>query len=258
MIPKDPIKAKEYKIKMSKILKEKHRLNEIQIWNKGKSWSDEIKKKMSKSKKNKKRLLPFTKEHKLKIGLGNIGKKYTEETKKKMSISQTGSKKSNEMKEKMKIIGLNQSLEKRKKISEKMTNRIVSEKTKKKMSDNAIKRIQNNKVKFKDTKPELEVERILKDNDINYIKQFRLGNRLFDFHLSDYNTLIEVDGNYWHSKNIKDEDIIYKVQKNIRKIDKLKDSIASDNEYNLIRVWEDELNQFDEYCKIMFCYRKVA
>jgi len=122
----------------------------------------------------------------------------------------------------------------------------VTDDVKKILSDSTIRQHQNNKGNYKDTKPEIKSEKILEENNINYKKQFRLGNRLFDFYLPDYNILIEVDGIFYHGKNIKDEDLKYDIQKKSRKIDKLKDKIALDNGYKLFRVWEDELYKLEE------------
>ena len=71
-------------------------------WNKGKHWSEEVKKKMSKSRKGKRtgKDNPFygkthTEENKRKIIKANKGKKHSEETKKKMSLAQRGEKSHN-------------------------------------------------------------------------------------------------------------------------------------------------------------------
>jgi very-short-patch-repair endonuclease len=220
--------------------------------------TDEMKKNMSNSHKG----YVFSEEHKRKIGLkslgrigGNTGNHHSEEHKNKMSKLMIGNnyalnyKHTNEAKEKIRITstGRKHSPESIEKIKLIQQNR--SEQTKKKMSDNAIKRIQNNKTKFKDTKPELDVEQILKDNDINYVKQFRLSNRLFDFYLTDYNLLIEVDGIFYHGKGIEDKDLKYEVQKRARKSDNIKNDLAIEKGFNLIRIWQDEIDEFKKYIK---------
>tara|TARA_R100001244_G_scaffold25113_2_gene25381 strand:+ start:49279 stop:50553 length:1275 start_codon:yes stop_codon:yes gene_type:complete len=50
-----------------------------------------------------------------------------------------------------------------------------------------------------DTKPELAVENVLKLLDISYQKQCEIGFYSFDFHLINFNILLEVQGEYWHS-----------------------------------------------------------
>ena len=51
---------------------------------------------------------------------------------------------------------------------------------------------------------ELFANDFLKKNDIKYIYQFEAKDihRYYDFYLPDRNTLIEVDGDYWHCNPI--------------------------------------------------------
>lgn len=209
----------------------------IGLFNKGKKLSKETKKKISEKLKGR----IFTIETRKKLsdarkGINNrINYKHSEKTKEKIRIGNKGKKLSDEHRKKMSLLMKGRvSGNKGKK---------ASEESRKKMSESNIRYKQNNKGKFKDTKPELAVEQILKNSNIEYTKQFRLSNRLYDFYLPKYNLLIEVDGIYWHGKNIKDEDLKYDVQKQKRKIDKLKNKLAVDNNYNLLRVWEDEIEE---------------
>lgn len=85
------------------------------------------------------------------------------------------------------------------------------------------------KQKTKDSSIELIFESILIDLGIKYEKQYRVGFYLFDFFLIKHNTLVECQGDYWHS---------------------LKDTIKSDRakstyvsryfSYNIKYVWEHE------------------
>lgn len=56
------------------------------------------------------------------------------------------------------------------------------------------------KNKICDTKPELAVEKVLKNLEISYQKQCPIGPYTFDFYLKEYNILIEVQGEFWHSQ----------------------------------------------------------
>ena len=56
--------------------------------------------------------------------------------------------------------------------------------------------------------------------------------------------LIEVDGTYWHGKNLKDYEL-NEQQKQTRKNDMIKNELASNRNYKLIRIWSDELSEFD-------------
>jgi len=80
--------------------------------------------------------------------------------------------------------------------------------TKKKMSLSAIKRINTQTFVKIDTKPELEFKSILDRLQIKYEHPYmvNLGKRYasIDFYLPEHDMLIEVDGDYWHPKELKD------------------------------------------------------
>ena len=133
----------------------------------------------------------------------------------------------------------------------------------KKMSENYYSRYLKGNINYRNTKPELEAELILQKYNLDYKKQKALkynnSYRLYDFLLTDYNILLEIDGTYWHSKGIKDEDIKNRTLKGNRINDHIKDKLAQDNGYTLIRIWEDELDQLDQYCsKELFLMNKVS
>lgn len=77
---------------------------------------------------------------------------------------------------------------------------------------------------------ELEVRHALKLRGIQFKFQYPLGGKVYDFYLPRIKTLIEVDGDYWHSlpENIKN--------------DKIKDSIAENWGFTLIRITETAIN----------------
>ena len=75
---------------------------------------------------------------------------------------------------------------------------------------------------------------------VKYETQKIVHGKIFDFYIPEKNTLIEVDGSYWHSYGLKVEDMS-NVQLKIYKNDQKKDVLAKGLGYNLIRVWEHEL-----------------
>lgn len=108
-------------------------------------------------------------------------------------------------------------------------------------SDKHIEMCKSNQIKAtkasvgkKESKPEVAFELELKENNINYIKQFFVGTYPFDFYLPDENLLIEIDGTFYHPLN--EEDCVYPMQKHnyIRDIKKTK--VALDNGYKLKRI----------------------
>lgn len=85
---------------------------------------------------------------------------------------------------------------------------------------------------------------LLLELKIDFETQKIVQNKIFDFFIPSNNTLIEVDGTYWHGYNIPLTEMSH-VQKKIYYNDRRKDTIAKGLGYNLIRVWEHELE--DEY-----------
>ena len=96
------------------------------------------------------------------------------------------------------------------------------------------------------TSPEVKVAAYLKDNNIEYKYNYELHGKLYDFYIPKTNTLIEVDGIYWHGKNKKIEELNSTQIKN-KKNDEIKIRLAIENGYNLVRIWEDEVKNVSKY-----------
>ena len=79
---------------------------------------------------------------------------------------------------------------------------------------------------------ELKFKNILDTLKINYNQQFAKGKYCFDFYVKNYNLIIEIDGNYWHS---------YPYYKNS---DLIKNDFVVQKGYYLMRIWESEV--YDE------------
>lgn len=112
-----------------------------------------------------------------------------------------------------------------------------------------LKLIQKNKHKVKGTKPEKEFETLLKYHNINYIFQYSLQwingwKKWYDFYLPDFNTLVEIDGTYWHGKDL-DEMKLNSQQLQTRNNDLLKNELAINQGFRLIRIWSNEIQNFD-------------
>lgn len=93
----------------------------------------------------------------------------------------------------------------------------------------------------KNTKPELNIKQYFDTEKFNYIQQYAISGSHYDFYLPDCNILIEVDGCYWHGKNLNDNELNLQ-QKNTRKNDYKKTYLAKQHDITLMRVWEDEIN----------------
>lgn len=99
---------------------------------------------------------------------------------------------------------------------------------------------------YKKTKPEIEFENFLIKNNIQYKYGFYLCGKIYDFLLIKKNLIVEIDGVYWHGKGLS-ESKLNNVQKRNIKNDLLKNSIAKENGYKLIRIWEDEIKNVSEH-----------
>ena len=109
-------------------------------------------------------------------------------------------------------------------------------------SERTIELIKSGKfIKSSRTKPELSMMEILSDIGIDYISQYLIqyGNNidvkrfrhLYDFCIPSLNILIEVDGDYWHSR----EDVKLR--------DRICEEVASNKLFDLYRFTETEINQ---------------
>jgi len=103
-----------------------------------------------------------------------------------------------------------------------------AEKTKEKMR---IKRIEIMKrgINQKDTKPEKVMENILIDNNIIFQKQWSYKYGIADFYLPELNIVLEIDGEYWHSRP------------EVKKRDVRQTKYLEDCGYKVLRILDKEL-----------------
>ena len=104
-------------------------------------------------------------------------------------------------------------------------------------------------IKHSNTQPELKFRDLLDFNDIEYIPQYpvpwkRGWKKWFDFYIPKYNLLIEIDGIYWHGKGKVDSELNSQ-QKQSRQNDIQKTKLAQTSGYNLLRIWEDDIDKFN-------------
>lgn len=113
----------------------------------------------------------------------------------------------------------------------------------------SLKKIQSAPIRQKRTLPELKFLNMLEKYEIKYFFQksveWKLGwKKWFDFYIPKHNILIEIDGVYWHGKNLK-YDELNNQQKRTRDNDIIKDNLAIESGYSLIRIWSDEIDNFN-------------
>lgn len=169
---------------------------------------------------------------------------------------------------KQKIEGIKEKLrnnkERGRKISEKLKGVPKTEESKLKLSKTQKERYQNNptlkidasnrriewlklKQKKKKTKLEKTFETLLRLLKIKKEYQYEFNGRLFDYYLTEYNVLVEVDGDFYHCNPLKFKEPIYEVQKLTIKNDEYKNNICKNHNITLLRYWEKDINERPEW-----------
>ncbi len=96
----------------------------------------------------------------------------------------------------------------------------------------------------KNTSIEVKIHNILNNNDIEYVKQFEIKYKktykVFDIYIPKLNLLIEADGDYWHANPIVFKKLS-KVQESNIKNDKIKNQLAKQHNFILLRFWGSEI-----------------
>ena len=113
--------------------------------------------------------------------------------------------------------------------------KIKSPTDKQKYLERQVKKMDNNP-----TGCEALMIEILTSIKVKYETQKIVHGKIFDFYIPAKNILIEVDGNYWHGYGLRVEEM-NEIQLRAYKNDQLKDVYAKGLGYELIRVWEHEL-----------------
>lgn len=96
---------------------------------------------------------------------------------------------------------------------------------------------------------EKKISNLLIDNGIKFETQYNVyydskKYKVYDFYLVDYNLLIEADGVYWHAKpELYSGKTLTETQIINVKNDKIKDKLALDKGYNLVRFWGDDISK---------------
>jgi very-short-patch-repair endonuclease len=104
-----------------------------------------------------------------------------------------------------------------------------------------------------ETNLEKEFQTILNGLGISYIFQYTVNGYNYDFYIPNKNILIEVDGDWWHCNSVLNIQPVYESQKHTVAHDLIKNKIALDNGYQLLRFWEHDIktNRFDVVKNLM-------
>ena len=82
---------------------------------------------------------------------------------------------------------------------------------------------------------------------VEYIYQFEAKSikRFYDFYIPSCNVLLEIDGDFYHSKGLVYEEMS-PMQKKNKRVDELKNHWAAVNCIKLVRIWESDINDNPE------------
>lgn len=105
---------------------------------------------------------------------------------------------------------------------------------------------ERNYIKKKKSKPnklEQRIYDIISSLNLKYEREYQIPNtmKFYDIYLPDYNTLIEIDGSYWHKKDL--SECKTRIQKHNFFNDISKDKLAFKFGYKLIRILENQNNE---------------
>jgi very-short-patch-repair endonuclease len=138
------------------------------------------------------------------------------------------------------LIGL-KSTSRREKISKALKGKPKSEEHKKVMLE-TLARNRKEILKGNPSKLEYSFASILESLNVEFTHQYHVDGFEYDFYVPSINTLIEIDGDYWHANPIKyTEDTLNNTQKKNLGLDKLKNQLAESKGYKLIRFWENDI-----------------
>ena len=85
-----------------------------------------------------------------------------------------------------------------------------------------------------------EIENLFYNLQIKYISEYEIEGKFFDYFLPNKNILIEIDGEYWHAKNI-DYDNMSEIQKRVIVNDRFKNNLAKKYNFLLKRFWVQDV-----------------
>jgi G:T-mismatch repair DNA endonuclease (very short patch repair protein) len=139
--------------------------------------------------------------------------------------------------------------------SEKTIEYFSKEENREKTRQSTIDQLRSGKMPSSKTKPHLKIIDVLNKNNIKHETEKQIGRFVFDEFLPEQNTLIEVNGDYWHCNPKKfTNGPINEIQKRRMERDKFKCEYARSSGFNLVILWESDIkNKTDEYILNLIC-----
>lgn len=90
-----------------------------------------------------------------------------------------------------------------------------------------------------DTSLEIILYNMLQSEGLKFSKKYEVEGKIYDAFLPEKNTLIEIDGDFWHRKSL--DDCKYEFQRESFHNDRKKEEIAKRNNMRLIRIKEHHI-----------------
>lgn len=130
-----------------------------------------------------------------------------------------------------------------------------TEEWKQQSRERAVQMLENGTFGNTDTEPQIVINNILNDLNIQFENEKGFKNCAVDNYLTDYNLIIEVMGTFWHCDNRIYSKINYANQVNRIKMDKSKHTYIK-NCYNIeiLYLWEYDIKSNIELCKQIILY----
>jgi very-short-patch-repair endonuclease len=112
-----------------------------------------------------------------------------------------------------------------------------SKNTKQKIRMSVIRNETLKNKRYSFTRPEIALYSAMESKGIDFIKQYVLNNKFaVDAYIPKSNTLIQVDGNYWHNLD------------RVKKKDKSFNAYAKKCGYRVVRLWEKDIYENVDKC----------
>jgi len=113
-------------------------------------------------------------------------------------------------------------------------------------------------VKASSSQLEYKILDVLDALSIPYIHQFWISRKSYDVRIVDTNLLLEINGDYWHCNPTKyrENDIVKFPDREIKakqkwEEDKKKVALAQKYNYNVVTVWEQEINESEDLISLI-------
>ena len=116
----------------------------------------------------------------------------------------------------------------------------------------AVRNLESGLISTTNSKPQIIVNRILKNFDIKYENEFNCKYYAIDNYLTDYNLMIECMGTYFHADNREYSIIKYKMQRDRIYKDKQKRTyIKNKYDINILYLWEYDIKNNIKLCEYL-------